>query len=352
VGLQLFNVLLNFLFRQKMPRSGSYNPERISVLIPARNEEANIGSLLETLHQMGDDRIEIIVYDDCSSDQTAQIVQHYSGKDARIQLIQSGDLPDGWLGKNHACHQLALRAKGSYFLFIDADVNLHGTIIANAVDYMKKHKLGLLSVFPKQIQVSAGEKFSVPLMNYILLTLLPLIFVRVSPFTSHSAANGQFMLFDADIYKKLQPHLLFRESPVEDIVISRFCKKQHIPIACITGEERIECRMYNSYTEALNGFSKNIFMFFGNVPVLAFLFWICAVFGIVPFIILQSSLALVYLAIVFLILLLYASINKQHIATTILFFPIHLIFMLHVMMKGLITKKKKNHTWKGRNIFS
>ena len=305
VCFQLLNVLLNFLFRQKILNTETQNSELISVLIPARNEEANIGTLLGALHKIKNDNIEIIVCNDHSTDGTAEITRKYFEKDYRIQLIHSEFLPNGWLGKNHACYKLAQHSKGNYLLFVDADVKLFGNIVDDAVLYLKKYKLGLLSFFPRQIQITIGEKLTVPLMNYILLTLLPLILVRVSPFKSHAAANGQFMLFDAEIYKKLQPHQQFKESAVEDIAISRFYKQQKIKTACLTGEKRIQCRMYTSYKEALNGFSKNIFMFFGNVPVLAFLFWACATLGFVPFFVLNTNLLLVYLFSVGLIVFLF-----------------------------------------------
>ena len=351
IAMQLINVLLNALFRQKIQCSQQQNSELISVLIPARNEEANIDELLRSLQQTKNDKLEIIVFDDNSSDNTAHIVQQFCETDNRVQLIRSVHLPKDWLGKNHACYQLAQHARGNYFLFIDSDIKVNGNIAADAVSYLQKHRLGLVSVFPTQIQKTIGEKISVPIMNYILLTLLPLIFVRVSPFTSHAAANGQFMLFDAEIYRKLQPHRLVKESPVEDIAISRLLKKQKIKIACLAGEKRIECRMYHSYSDALNGFSKNIFMFFGNVPLLAFLFWVCACFGIVPVILFEKSAVLIYLAAMALIQVLYSVTSKQNVIYNILFFPVQLLFMLHVMLKAIITHKNKNYTWKGRNIY-
>lgn len=351
VGLQMFNVLLNFLFRQKILKTDVQNNELISVLIPARNEEANIGNLLEDLYKIKNDTIEIVVFNDHSTDNTSEIIKKFAEKDARVRLIHFENLPTGWLGKNHACYKLAQHAKGNYLLFVDADVKLSGNIVADAVSYLKRYKLGLLSVFPKQIQQSIGEKLTIPLMNYILLTLLPLIFVRVSPFKSHAAANGQFMLFDADIYKKLQPHQQFKNSAVEDIVISRFYKKKNIKIACLTGEERIQCRMYNSYNDALNGFSKNVFMFFGNMPVLAFMFWACATLGIVPLVVFEVHMAFVYFLAAILVQILYSITCKQNLFIAVLFFPAHLFFMLQVMIRALIVKKKKNYSWKGRNIY-
>jgi glycosyltransferase involved in cell wall biosynthesis len=352
LGLQLFNVLINALFCQKIFKTDIHNSELISVLIPARNEEANIGNLLESLQKIKNENIEILVCNDHSTDNTEGIIKKCATNDCRVQLIQSKQLPNGWLGKPHACYQLAQQAKGRYFLFVDADVILLGNIVADAVSYAKKHQLGLLSVFPRQLQLSLGEKCTVPLMNYILLTLLPLIFVRISPFKSHAAANGQFMLFDADVYKKLQPHGQFKNSAVEDIGISRFYKSRRIKTACLIGEERIQCRMYTSYKDALNGFSKNIFMFFGNMPVLAFLFWACAAFGLVSVIVYNIYWALLYLLVAVSIQILCAVVSKQSVISTVIFFPVNLFFMLRVLMRALILKKQKNYIWKGRNIYS
>ncbi|MDP4225426.1 MAG: glycosyltransferase family 2 protein [Bacteroidota bacterium] len=351
LGFQLLNVLINFIFRQTIEKTEIQNSELISVLIPARNEENSIGFLLEAMYEKKNDNIEIIICNDYSTDNTEEIIRKYAKIDSRIRIIQSDFLPNGWLGKNHACYQLAKQAKGRYFLFVDADVVLSGNIVADAIAYAKRYKLGLLSVFPKQIQLTAGEKQTVPLMNYILITLLPLIFVRVSPFKSHAAANGQFMLFEAEIYKKWQPHEQFKNSSVEDIAISRFYKSRKIKTACTTGEKRIQCRMYHSYNDALNGFSKNIFMFFGNVPILAFVFWTFSTLSVVPIIIYNFHIAFAYLLAVVFIQIVYAINCQQSVITTVLYFPANMFFMLQVMIKALMVKKQKNYTWKGRNIY-
>ncbi|KON26531.1 hypothetical protein AC481_07030 [miscellaneous Crenarchaeota group archaeon SMTZ-80] len=349
---QFFNIVLNVVFMQKLKKTRTVNNELVSVLIPARNEEDNIGNLIKSLQKLDDKNIEIIVFDDQSSDKTAKIVSDFSKKDPRISLIKSDTLPGGWLGKNYACYSLAKHAKGKYYLFIDADVKLFNEIISDTVSTCKKYSLGLLSVFPKQLQVTIGEKVSVPIMNYILLTLLPLIFVRISPFTSHAAANGQFMLFPAEIYHKLQPHKVFKNSAVEDIKISRYIKKNRIKIACIASEGRISCRMYESYSEALNGFAKNVFMFFGNQPLLAFLFWMFSSVGFVPVIYLKINLIIPYIALIITTKLIVSIISKQNVLTNLVLMPVQLLFLLHVIVKALFIKKNKNYLWKGRYIYS
>ena len=189
-------------------------------------------------------------------------------------------------------------------------------------------------------------------MNYILLTLLPLIFVRISPFTSHAAANGQFMLFEALAYRKYQPHQLFKKSFVEDILIARFFKKQKLKIACLTGEKRIRCRMYQSYKDALNGFSKNVFMFFGNIPFFAKIFWMFSALGFIPVLFALPQYMAYYFIVLVFTLILYSLISRQNIGYNLLFFPLQQLFFMRIIGKALLTRKYKKLEWKERNIYS
>lgn len=347
---QFITTVINFVFRQKIKNVNLIDDSEISILIPVRDEEKNIADLIENLQNLKLQNSEIIIYDDLSTDNTREIIEEYIKKNHRIKLIKGGEMPDGWLGKNYACYNLAKNAHGKYYLFIDADVRLYDDIVSNAVSYLKIHNLGLLSIFPIQTLKTFGEKISVPIMNYILLTLLPLIFVHKSPFTAHSAANGQFMLFDADKYKWTNPHEKFKNSKVEDINIARFFKKQNIKIACITGDERVQCRMYTSYRDALNGFAKNIFMFFGNQPVLAFMFWLFATLGFIPVMLVSNRLLAIYLSLLVIIQIFYSILAKQNPFLNLLLFPLQLVFMLHVMLYSIIRRNKKDYQWKGRII--
>lgn len=347
---QFITIVINFIFRQKIRSTDLLDNPEVSILIPVRNEEKNIAQLIENLQNLKLQNTEIIIYDDLSTDNTCQIVEKYVNRNPNIKLIKGKELPDGWLGKNYACYNLAKNAHGKYYLFIDADVRLYDDIVPSVVAHLKKHNLGLLSIFPIQVLKTLGEKISVPIMNYILLTLLPLIFVQKSPFSAHSAANGQFMLFEADTYKKVNPHEKFKNSHVEDINIARYYKKQNIKIVCITGDKRVQCRMYTSYQEALNGFAKNIFMFFGNQPIIAFMFWLFATLGFVPIMFLNNSLVITYFLLLIIIQILYSILTKQKPFLNLLLFPLQLVFMIHVMFYSIIRKNKKDYQWKERII--
>ena len=348
---QMIISLTNVIFNQPLDSQYEDIESFISILIPARNEENNLGHLLTDLLEQDYQNIEIIIFDDQSIDSTLLIAETFCEKDSRISIIRSEGLPQGWLGKNYACYSLANSARGDYFLFLDSDVRIKRGIIGETVAWSKKHNIGLLSVFPKQEMITTGELFTVPLMHYILLSLLPLILVRKSKFSSLSAANGQFMLFDALLYNTLNPHKLTRSLRAEDIEISRIYKDNNIPVVCLTGINSVSCRMYGSFCEAVNGFSKNIIMFFGNSFLLAVLFWLITSFGFLIVLMFSSiQLFLVYLAILLMTKIFTSIASKQNAFLNIVYFIPQHISMGLILLTSLIRTSKKRHSWKGRNI--
>jgi glycosyltransferase involved in cell wall biosynthesis len=325
--------------------------ELVSVLIPARNEEKNILNILSDLQKIDYQNIEIIVFDDESDDDTAKIIKQQAQKDSRIIYIKSDGLPAGWLGKNYACYSLSKIARGSILLFLDADVRIKNDIIDKSINYLRRHKLGLLTIFPKQIMHTNGEKMVVPLMNYILISLLPLIFVRISPFTSHAAGNGQFMMFDKKIYDKYLPHKKLKNSAVEDIESVKYFKKQKVNTACLLGEDDIYCRMYNSFVDAINGFSKNVNHFFGKSYLLSLIFWIITTPGFIFLIKLPNIYLWYFLISTILIVIITSYLSKQNILLNIILLPVHRIVLLYIIINSIIIKIKKDYKWRGRNIY-
>ena len=268
IGLLIIRLLVafvNYLSFTYLPKVAPLEKEPyVSILIPARNEEENIGTLLEQLSTFEYSMLEIIVYNDHSTDKTESIVKHWATLNPIIKIINGEGLPKGWLGKNHACHQLSQAASGSILLFLDADVSVKKDLIKRSISHFQKYELHLLSIFPKQIVKSMGEKISVPLMNWILLSLLPLALIRKSKNEAFSAANGQFMMFKAATYKGIYPHEICKSHKVEDIAIIKLFKQKCLACDTRLGDNDISCRMYNGLDAAIEGFTKNIFQFFGN----------------------------------------------------------------------------------------
>ena len=348
--LQLVVALVNLFFRQKI-RYDETPEGRVSVLIPARNEEENIENILSDLQNQSFSDIEILVYDDQSADCTVEKVSAFAGRDARIRLISSEGLPEGWLGKNYACHSLAQKATGRYFLFLDADVRVKGDLISENVTRAERLNAGLVSIFPEQKMKTLGEYLTVPLMKYILLTLLPLILVRKSRFASLSAANGQFMLFNAGSYRALMPHKMMKDKKAEDIEIAQYFKKNKIKTVCLASSRNISCRMYHSFGEAVNGFAKNVNMFFGNSYLLSILFWSITTLGFIAvYLAFGTTMLISYLAGTVLTRVAVSVTGDEPVIMNVLLMPFQQFSLLVIILRSVSLRLKKQYIWKGRRL--
>jgi len=349
--VQFLVVLTNLIFLQIFPAADKKFQPLISILIPARNEEENIANIIQDILNQDYQQFELMVFNDQSTDKTADIVSSFAKNDKRIHLFHSEGLPNGWLGKNFGCHSLAQKAQGNYLFFIDADVRLKGSIIIDTLAMTKKYDLGLLTIFPKQKMMSLGEYLTIPNMNFILLSLLPLILVRKSKYPSLAAANGQFMLFNTATYRQNLPHQTFKNNKVEDIETARYFKTKNIKVACLAGDNNLCCRMYKGFKEAVNGFSKNVIMFFGNSFVLATIFWLVTTFGFVlVWFTLPIRLFGFYLALLVLTRVFISIVSRQNIILNLLLSLPQQLTMGLFILKAAINKQKKTFQWKGRTI--
>ena len=342
---------VNLTLRTRLPELQTGQEGLVSVLIPARNEAQNIDRLLQQTANNAYRNIEILVYDDDSDDNTAGIVQQNAAKDNRIKLIKTQKLPEYWLGKNHACYQLAGQAQGNYLLFLDADVSISSELIINSLAYLKKHRLSLLSIFPQQQMKSFGERITVPVMNWILTSLLPLPLIKSTKQSSLAAANGQFMLFEAGNYHKNQWHKRFKKQAVEDINIMRAIKKQNNKGHTLLSNGQIKCRMYTNFQEALNGFSKNTHEFFGKSYMLMGLFALITTFGFIPVYFYSgiAGLGLYFLGAV--LLRLFTSLaSRQNAIYNILLAPLQQLAFLFIIYRSVLNKARGYGVWKGRRI--
>lgn len=348
--VQLIVTLVNFVFRQKM-KSAKQKDKLVTILIPARNEEKNIAHILRDLSAQDYHNYEVIVFDDDSTDNTQEVVKAFAQKNNKIRLIASKWLPNEWLGKNYACHSLALEAKGDYLLFLDADVRIKHNIIGKTVNFANVHRLNLLSIFPKQTIINIGEHATVPIMNYILLTLLPLILVKKTNLPSLAAANGQYMFFDRDNYMKLLPHKAMKNEKVEDIKIARYYKNNDLRVACLAAERDVKCRMYTNYGESINGFSKNVNTFFGDSTILAVLFWAITTVGFIPvYVVFGSGGLSLYLVTILFIRILVSIISNQSVSKNIVYLLAQHLSLGIIIFKSIKNKLKREHIWKGRNV--
>ena len=344
--------LVNMLSRPYLPhvtKDRSRIPS-LSVLIPVRNEEKNIGTLLGSLAMLPYEKAEIIVYDDGSTDSTAEVVNACARIDRRIRYISGDELPEGWTGKNHACHRLAAEAANEYLLFLDADVTVGEDLLKRAVSFAARHRLALLSMVPRQKMRSGGEKAVVPFMFRILLSLLPLFRVRRCRWTSFSAANGQMMLFHGETYRQYRFHEMVRDRLAEDIEIMRLVKRYRFRGDILIGRKEIECRMYRSYSEGVNGFSRNIFSMFGNSMAFFLLYLVSGLAGWIILLFLPLQFLAAYLLMVVLLNVMIASTSRQRISENLVWLLPGIAAFYHIAFLALKRRRNRTFEWKGRKI--
>jgi glycosyltransferase involved in cell wall biosynthesis len=176
---------------------GEANGARVAVLIPARDEERNIATCVESVLASNGVELEVLVLDDASSDRTAEIVREIAARDARVRLLHAPPLPAGWNGKQHACWILAQESRAPVMLFLDADVRVQPDAMARCEGTRRARALPLLSGFPRQITVGWMERLLLPLIHFVLLGFLPMGQMRKTTDPAYAAGCGQFFLASA-----------------------------------------------------------------------------------------------------------------------------------------------------------
>lgn len=234
----------------------------VSVLIPARNEERNIGRALSSIPKAacGVEIREILVYDDKSTDATPLIVQRWKQTDARIQLLRGSSLPPGWVGKPHALSRLAKAARGDFLLFMDADVELKPSGLNRLLSLtLKPIGARVVTAMPEQVTGSFFERLVLPLLLLTYLSWLPLRLVELGRNPRTVAANGQLLLLRRSDLQTLGGFAAIRNQIVDDVAFCRHAKKEGMKVVFADGTLMARCRMYSGARETIDGFSKNIY---------------------------------------------------------------------------------------------
>ncbi|AIQ61341.1 hypothetical protein PBOR_33880 [Paenibacillus borealis] len=241
---------------------------RLSVLIPARNEAGNIAECLSSVLACSTSgiEVEIRVLDDSSTDGTGAIAAAALGD--RACVLRGRELPEGWLGKSHACAQLAEAAGGDWLLFLDADVRLQPRALQAALSAAEAQGGGMVTGFPRQVTGTWLERLVVPLMVFTVICHLPVPLVRSSRDPRFVAAHGGFILIRRDIYTRCGGHESIRGELVDDMALARAVKRAGEPVILADITDHASMRMYHNAREVWNGYRKNIYAGVGRSPVL------------------------------------------------------------------------------------
>ncbi|WP_159999872.1 glycosyltransferase family 2 protein [Roseomonas sp. 18066] len=247
--------------RQRRAGGRPPGPCLVSILIPARDEAARLQPCLDAALASEGVAIELLVMDDNSSDATPAIIRRAAALDERVRLLAAPPLPPGWTGKVHACARLAEAARGTHFLFIDADVRLAPHAAAALAAHAEDHGLALVSGVPRQRLGSLGEALTVPAINLLMTGYLP-GGGRAEGFAgrhdaSLAAACGQLVLVEAAAYRAAGGHAASPGILHEALALARRMRAAGQRSEVVDGSRLASCRMYTGFAEAWAGFARN-----------------------------------------------------------------------------------------------
>ena len=268
-------------------KSRYFDGEKVSVCVPARNEEKNIENCIRSLMDQSYKNYEVLVLNDNSEDRTGEILLSLSKEfPDKLRVFTGKPLEEGWTGKIFAMNQLIKETRGEYLLFTDADTIHNQDSIAFAMTNMKVHKADMLSGYIKEKMVTFGERITIPLIFMLTGFVLPLFLNRVTPFPFTSVAIGQYIMIKKKVFESVGGYEAMKTLISEDVFLARLIKKHGYKTIFTDCKRAAQCRMYTGYTESVNGITKNIFSFLSNNSAVI----LTAIFGVALFLLLPFPL--------------------------------------------------------------
>ena len=265
-GYALFLALLIYRYVTRQPRLTAYSPQPsgplLSVIVPARDEAANIETCVRAILATAYRPIEVIVVDDRSSDRTAAIVERLARlPDARdrLRLLAGAELPDGWVGKQWALIQGYRVARGELLVFADADTCQHAELIPRAVRALTVERVDLVTVLSRQALVTFWERLVQPHVFVALASRVgDLRRVNRTRVVWNAIANGQFILTTRTAYERAGTHAAVKTSIAEDMALAQEYVTRGQDIFLLYAIEYLSTRMYRSLAGILEGWTKNL----------------------------------------------------------------------------------------------
>ncbi len=290
-AIALVMTIINLkIYRVPAPDASPAESPRVSVCIPARDEETNIEACVRSVLDGDYANVEVVVYDDDSTDETPAILARLAEEDARVVRAPHAPLPAAWVGKQHACHQAARAATGEWLLFTDADVRFSPSMVRRTLAEAGALGADMVSTFPRQITKTLPEKLVVPMIFFILFSYLPFPRMRSTPDPSASAGCGQFLFVRTEAYTTIGGHESWKDSMHDGIKMPRTLRKAGYRTDLFDGTDLCSCRMYHGFSSTWRGFAKNAYEGLGSVGLLGFITVVHLVAHVLPWVVFVGAL--------------------------------------------------------------
>ena len=347
--LALVITILN-VFSIITPRAAGQINQKISVLVPLRNEEENAIAIVETLAaQENLMDVEFLILNDNSTDKTLEIVTATSRGDSRFKVMQGSALPEGWLGKPWALEQLSQNARGEVLICIDADVRLSTKAIAAAIDSMHKHSLDFFSPYPSQVARTFGERMIQPLLQWSWLSSVPLALAKRSSNPSFAVANGQFFAVKKSALVHSGGYASIKSEVLDDMQMARVLLRNRFKGTVGNGALIAQCHMYSSWSELRNGYAKSLWKGFGGVFGSIIAIALLVLTGIIPIMSAAMGSPFGWLAFeaVLVSRLISAKITRANLFDSLLH-PISSALLIYLIIYSWLMRGRIQ--WKGRTV--
>ena len=370
LSLSVVFVLISAMNLTSLTSLASVIPEKnkaidhslVSVLIPVRNEASRIGTCLESVKNQTYSKLEILVLNDRSQDGTGKVIQSCADIDPRVRTIAGSTTPEGWIGKNWACHQLFQQARGRFLLFVDADSLLAEDTMTAAVHQAELLESDLLTVIPQRMTACAAERLLFPLMDWMLFCWLPIRLAHKKTNRFLSATFGQFMLFRHDAYKAIGGHFKIAGEPLDDFSLGRRTKRQGLRWVLFQGTGTVAVASSSSNRETIRSVSRSLFPALNySLSVFVLLTLVFSAVGFLPLLTLVNGalwanqeyhrLVISALSLCLILASWYIVCRKFHHSMLLpLFHPLSTFFMLVVGYHSVISYALQITRWTGRSI--
>lgn len=331
----------------------------VSILVPARNEEETIGACVKSLLYQDYPNFEVIVMDDASTDETLSILKSLAAGSDRLKIASGTPLPEGWLGKHWACHQLSQLATGELLFFTDADTEHKPHMLKQGVAALIAEKADLVSALPKQIMVSLSEQLVMPFTYWSIMAILPLGIAYHSRFSLFSSATGQFMLFRRRAYDQIGGFASIKHHVVDDVELCKRIRTQGLCWRLLDGKDVYQVRQYKSFRELYEGHTKNLFAgFANNIPAFCLIWlWLLLIYcmplaGLVWSLLAPAGPVMLWASAagVFLLLLTWiiACARFRFPFYLVFLYPVTISLMIYMAAGSMFLNLSRKATWKGR----